>query len=84
MPLSHVVDSVSNLLHLQNFPSLCLLISSTYNFERMFFSMAFLFVQAMSVIRTNKKAIYTAGRPPWYNEQGELKEAFVIGKNKIL
>ncbi|XP_076805853.1 uridine-cytidine kinase-like 1 isoform X1 [Clavelina lepadiformis] len=35
--------------------------------------------EPLSVIRTNKRAIYTAGRPPWYNEQGELKEAFVIG-----
>nr|XP_039270580.1 uridine-cytidine kinase-like 1 isoform X1 [Styela clava] len=32
-----------------------------------------------AVMRTSKRTIYTAGRPPWYNEQGEFKEAFVIG-----
>lgn len=32
-----------------------------------------------NVIRTNTRTIYTAGRPPWYNSQGQLKEAFVIG-----
>ncbi|XP_077990892.1 uridine-cytidine kinase-like 1 [Glandiceps talaboti] len=31
------------------------------------------------VYRTVRRTIYTAGRPPWYNEHGELKEAFVIG-----
>lgn len=36
-------------------------------------------VSSEAVIHTSKKTIYTAGRPPWYNEQGEFKEAFVIG-----
>ncbi|XP_034761858.1 uridine-cytidine kinase-like 1 isoform X1 [Acipenser ruthenus] len=32
------------------------------------------------LLRTSKRTIYTAGRPPWYNEQGtQSKEAFVIG-----
>lgn len=32
------------------------------------------------LLRTNKRTIYTAGRPPWYNEHGtQSKEAFVIG-----
>ncbi|XP_078718831.1 uridine-cytidine kinase-like 1 isoform X2 [Lampetra fluviatilis] len=32
------------------------------------------------LLRTSKRTIYTAGRPPWYNEQGaQFKEAFVIG-----
>jgi len=31
------------------------------------------------VIRTQQRTIYTAGRPPWYNTQGQLKEPFVIG-----
>lgn len=31
------------------------------------------------VIRTQHRTIYTAGRPPWYNTQGQLKEPFVIG-----
>ncbi|XP_006811372.1 uridine-cytidine kinase-like 1 [Saccoglossus kowalevskii] len=31
------------------------------------------------VYRTVKRTIFTAGRPPWYNVHGELKEAFVIG-----
>ncbi|XP_030054453.1 uridine-cytidine kinase-like 1 isoform X1 [Microcaecilia unicolor] len=33
-----------------------------------------------SLLRTSKRTIYTAGRPPWYNETGiPFKEAFVIG-----
>ncbi|XP_034448486.1 uridine-cytidine kinase-like 1 [Hippoglossus hippoglossus] len=32
------------------------------------------------LLRTAKRTIYTAGRPPWYNEHGtQSKEAFVIG-----
>lgn len=31
------------------------------------------------VIRTNHRTIYIAGRPPWYNSQGQLMEPFVIG-----
>lgn len=33
------------------------------------------------LLRTRKRTIYTAGRPPWYNEHGtQSKEAFVIGE----
>ncbi|KAG8122924.1 putative Uridine-cytidine kinase protein, partial [Naja naja] len=33
------------------------------------------------LLRTSKRTIYTAGRPPWYNETGTpFKEAFVIGR----
>ncbi|XP_043925287.1 uridine-cytidine kinase-like 1 [Protopterus annectens] len=33
-----------------------------------------------SLLRTSKRTVYTAGRPPWYNETGiPFKEAFVIG-----
>ncbi|KAJ7391116.1 Uridine-cytidine kinase-like 1 [Desmophyllum pertusum] len=31
------------------------------------------------VFRRSNRTIYTAGRPPWYNLQGQLKEPFVIG-----
>ncbi|XP_067938012.1 uridine-cytidine kinase-like 1 [Watersipora subatra] len=31
------------------------------------------------VMQQGKRTIYTAGRPPWYDVTGELKEAFVIG-----
>ncbi|XP_073480825.1 uridine-cytidine kinase-like 1 isoform X2 [Aquarana catesbeiana] len=32
------------------------------------------------LLRTSKRTIYTAGRPPWYNESGTpFNEAFVIG-----
>jgi hypothetical protein len=27
------------------------------------------------------KTIYTAGRPPWYDSSGQMKEALVIGIN---
>ncbi|CAG5117748.1 unnamed protein product [Candidula unifasciata] len=26
-----------------------------------------------------RRTLYTAGRPPWYNQEGQLKNAFVIG-----
>lgn len=33
------------------------------------------------LLRTGTRTIYTAGRPPWYDEHGaQSKEAFVIGK----
>ncbi len=32
------------------------------------------------VVRDGARTIYTAGRPPWYDSHGQLKEAFVIGK----
>lgn len=32
------------------------------------------------LLRTGTRTIYTAGRPPWYDEHGaQSKEAFVIG-----
>ncbi|XP_035242953.1 uridine-cytidine kinase-like 1 isoform X6 [Anguilla anguilla] len=32
------------------------------------------------LLRTSTRTIYTAGRPPWYNQQGaQSKDAFVIG-----
>lgn len=34
------------------------------------------------LLRTSKRTIYTAGRPPWYNEHGtQSKEAFTIGES---
>lgn len=37
------------------------------------------------LLRTSKRTIYTAGRPPWYNEHGtQSKEAFVIGETHHL
>ncbi|KAH6922445.1 hypothetical protein HPB50_013618 [Hyalomma asiaticum] len=32
-----------------------------------------------SLLLTRQRTIYTAGRPPWYNVQGQLVEPFVIG-----
>ena len=31
------------------------------------------------VLRTSKRTIYTQGRPPWYDSQGQLREPFLIG-----
>lgn len=31
------------------------------------------------IIRTKRRTIYTAGRPPWYNKEGQHRDAFVIG-----
>lgn len=36
--------------------------------------------KAEPVLRTAQRTIYTAGRPPWYDTQGQSKECFVIGK----
>lgn len=37
------------------------------------------------LLRTGTRTIYTAGRPPWYDEHGaQSKEAFVIGRMMIL
>lgn len=37
------------------------------------------------LLRTSKRTIYTAGRPPWYNEHGaQSKEAFVIGEQSTV
>lgn len=33
-----------------------------------------------SIIRSNNRTIYTAGRPPWYDCAGQQVEPFVIGK----
>ena len=30
-------------------------------------------------MRTSNRTIYTAGRPPWYNKEGQHVDAFVIG-----
>lgn len=35
--------------------------------------------KASRVHHTGLRVLYTAGRPPWYNTHGELKDAFVIG-----
>ncbi|XP_072045151.1 uridine-cytidine kinase-like 1 isoform X2 [Amphiura filiformis] len=32
-----------------------------------------------NVLQSSRRTIYTAGRPPWYDSQGQLQEAFVIG-----
>lgn len=36
-----------------------------------------------SIIRSNNRTIYTAGRPPWYNCAGQQVEPFVIGKYEM-
>ena len=35
--------------------------------------------KADPVLRTPNRTIYTAGRPPWYNTQGQSKECLIIG-----
>ncbi|XP_018911744.1 uridine-cytidine kinase-like 1 isoform X1 [Bemisia tabaci] len=34
---------------------------------------------AESVLRSHKRTIYTAGRPPWYNSDGDYVRPFIIG-----
>ncbi|KAK2169705.1 hypothetical protein NP493_1177g00003 [Ridgeia piscesae] len=31
------------------------------------------------IVRSGSRTIYTAGRPPWYDSRGQLREPFVIG-----
>ena len=31
------------------------------------------------LLRTAQRTIYTAGRPPWYDTQGQSQECFLIG-----
>lgn len=40
--------------------------------------------KATRVLQTARRTLYTAGRPPWYNSQGQLKDAFVIGEFSCL
>src|SRR6218665_3924030 len=35
--------------------------------------------KADPILRTPNRTIYTAGRPPWYNTQGQSKECLIIG-----
>ena len=35
--------------------------------------------KADPVLRTVQRTIYTAGRPPWYDAQGQSQECFIIG-----
>ncbi|KAK7502256.1 hypothetical protein BaRGS_00006620 [Batillaria attramentaria] len=35
--------------------------------------------KATRVVHTARRTLYTAGRPPWYDSHGQLKDAFVIG-----
>jgi len=32
-----------------------------------------------TMIQTSSRTIYTAGRPPWYDSEGTIKDAFIIG-----
>ncbi len=32
-----------------------------------------------TVLRTRQRTIYTAGRPPWYDTQGQSIDCFIIG-----
>ena len=36
-----------------------------------------------TVVRSGSRTIYTAGRPPWYDSHGQLKDAFVIGQTIV-
>ncbi|RWS24960.1 uridine-cytidine kinase-like 1 [Leptotrombidium deliense] len=36
-------------------------------------------IKGETVLRTRQRTIYTAGRPPWYDAQGQLFEPFIVG-----
>jgi len=47
--------------------------------QRTFSTSATISTEREPIIRACKRTIYTAGRPPWYDSQGQQVEPFVIG-----
>lgn len=47
--------------------------------QRTFSSSAVISTEREPIIRSSRRTIYTAGRPPWYDSQGQQVEPFVIG-----
>jgi len=47
--------------------------------QRNFSTNATISTEREPIIRASKRTIYTAGRPPWYDSQGQQVEPFVIG-----
>lgn len=37
-------------------------------------------IKSETVLRTEQRTIYTAGRPPWYDAHGQMFEPFIVGK----
>jgi len=47
--------------------------------QRTFSTSATVSTEREPIIRASRRTIYTAGRPPWYDSQGQQVEPFVIG-----
>jgi len=47
--------------------------------QRTFSTSAEISTEREPIIRASRRTIYTAGRPPWYDSQGQQVEPFVIG-----
>jgi len=47
--------------------------------QRTFSTSAEISTEREPIIRASRRTIYTAGRPPWYNSEGQQVEPFVIG-----
>jgi len=47
--------------------------------QRTFSTSATISTEREPIIRASRRTIYTAGRPPWYDSQGQQVEPFVIG-----
>jgi hypothetical protein len=47
--------------------------------QRTFSTSAAISTDREPIIRASRRTIYTAGRPPWYDSQGQQVEPFVIG-----
>jgi len=47
--------------------------------QRTFSTSADISTEREPIIRASRRTIYTAGRPPWYNSEGQQVEPFVIG-----
>ena len=47
--------------------------------QRTFSTSATISTEREPIIRASRRTIYTAGRPPWYDSQGQQVESFVIG-----
>jgi hypothetical protein len=54
-------------------------LSENFRRKRTYSTSASISTDREPIIRTNRRTIYTAGRPPWYDSHGKMIDPFVIG-----
>ncbi len=55
------------------------LLAAHYRRKRTCSTSAAISTEREKILRTGRRTVYTAGRPPWYDSQGQMIEPFVIG-----